>query len=194
MTRMRKNMILLSLMLVASVEGMAQAELVIPTSKRTVEQSWVGTYDRVRTKLSMMKDAWYLVILPAPLDGYYFGPDAMRLKVTEQIEDAGEVTKYGYQEMDDKEDFRAGDAYLVCPTTNITSILHITPGISTEVPAELEGKEIGAIPVDDPKNISGIEETSIRSKVSPVYDLQGRVVTKLQRGEMFIIDGKKVRF
>lgn len=173
--------------------AVAQTELVISASDKSVPTERVGEYDRVKTVRNMAKGSWYIILFPAVLDGYYFGPDAERYLVADYSKDAEGVINYKYTDMDDLDDFSAGQAYLVCPTISVASIVHITPGLKTQVPNSVAGKEILGEPVKTPTDVKDLEEERSETMNIQVFDLQGRSVKTLVDGEIYIINGKKVR-
>lgn len=77
---------------------------------------------------------WTLLNFPATVDGYYFGPDAPRYKVSRKTEQEDRYV-LTLAPMADDEDFLAGVDYLVAPTTDVDCITSVTAGVATSVAA-----------------------------------------------------------
>jgi len=88
-----------------------------------------GSHYRLTTALpyALPVGEYTFVQFPAKVDGFYFGHDAPRYKVT--LNDKGEVT--AYQDFSTTEDdFEAGQVYLIKSNEALTSVLSMTAGIA----------------------------------------------------------------
>lgn len=88
--------------------------------------------DRYDHDCHVAADQWTLLNFPAAVDGYYFGPDAPRYKVSGKTEVEGRYV-LSLAPMADDEDFLAGADYLVAPTGDVDRITSITAGLATPV-------------------------------------------------------------
>lgn len=88
--------------------------------------------DRYDHDCHVAADQWTLLNFPAAVDGYYFGVDAPRYKVSGKTEVEGRYV-LSLAPMADDEDFLAGADYLVAPTGDVDRITSITAGLATPV-------------------------------------------------------------
>ena len=110
--------------------------------------------DRYDYDCTVAADQWTLLHFPAAVDGYYFGADAPRYKVSGKTEVEG-CYVLSLAPMADGEDFLAGADYLVAPTSVVDRITSITAGISTPVVADAEPLLSSSIAVSVTTNAVG---------------------------------------
>lgn len=185
-----KKVLLLAAIASISLVASAQTVLTVDEGTKSVSGHETGLYDRVEEAWKLEKGNTYLIAMPAQLDGYYFGPDAARLKVV-SYEKSGDQYVVTTSEMDDLEDFLPNEAYLITPVIDVNKIVHVTPGIKTMAVATPKSKELLLVGQDNIK--AGIKSLfADESGSACVYDLQGRKVSVMKRGETYIVNGKKV--
>lgn len=185
-----KRFYILAFVVITALSGQAQNVLTVEDGTKTIEVVQAGQYDRVEDMWKMDKGTAYLISLPTKLDGYYFGPNAERMKVTSYEKQSDGTFVANTTAMADLDDFQAGSVYVITPDIDIDKIVHITPGIMTSVEATAEGKEL--LHEANVQAVTGIAALAADKKANVIYDLQGRKVSTLHKGETYIVDGKKL--
>lgn len=191
---MKKTFTFILALIFAIGAGAQSKTLTVKADDANISAEDAGDYDCVYDEWNLEKGTTYLLSLPAALDGYYFGPDAKRQKLT-NFTQKDDGTYVGTKEaMADLDDFEAGEVYLVTPDIDVDTITHITPGIKTPVAATAEGKEL--LHTEDynitPTDIKTAQDAPGESVAAVVYDLKGRKVSAVRQGETYIVNGKKL--
>lgn len=194
-SQMLKVVMLAAMLMVTTAEVKAQANVLnISESQLQVPQNADEKYDRIVMKRSIPADRWTAFVLPADLDGFYFGVEAERFIISSVSKgDVGDLVIKTLP-MTESEDFVSGVPYLVKPKVGAEELVFLTAGIQTVV-----NKEAGELYCMDAtgwkSEVSAIATTAINGKIDgKAYDLSGREVRvseMLEKGGFFIYNGKK---
>lgn len=150
-----------------------------------------SSYMRIVLDREIKADKWTLLVLPAALDGYYFGPDAERFEVVAYDFEASPAS-FAVLPMEDTDDFLPERAYLVKSEGDVDSIVCLSPGVPTEVARNKEVQllcmEFDDVAITD---ASGMTRVFGNDSGKRIYDLAGRAVKAASHG-VFIVNGKKI--
>jgi len=188
---MKKVFVLMALAII-TFHAHAQKVLTVKDDAKAVAQAEAGKYHLVKEEWKLEAGTAYMIMMPAMLDGYYFGQDALRMKVISYEKVGTDTYEAVTAEMDDLDDFAPNQVYLVVPKIAVDAINHITPGITTDAVATPAGKEL--MHTANVSTKTGISDIQLADKDAraAIYDLQGRKVTAVRKGETYIVGGKKV--
>lgn len=188
--------ILLSFLLVAGItNAQAQAKVLnISASETQLPADVDDQYDRIIMSRDIPTGRWTALVMPADLDGYYFGANCERYVITSiSHETSGELV-IKTSSMKELDDFKAGVPYLVKPNLGADKLTFITAGYPTTV-----NKEAGELYcmdatgwVSEPTAIDNIQTEGMTE--GKAYDLSGREISvkdMLVKGGIFIVNGKK---
>ena len=165
-------------------------ELHILSTEEKVPEGSNSSYERIVLDRKVEAGEYTLVVFPALLDGYYFGPGAERYKVTScDLTTTPVILRR--EKMADLDDFQPNQMYLVRSTGDLDQIISMSPGVSTKVPKS--GTTLICLTLDDfqdPTGINCIKSTDIND-AQTIYNISGRLSKSVKSG-IYIINSKKV--
>lgn len=188
--------ILLSFLLLAGITNAnAQAKVLnISASETHLPADVDDQYDRIIMNRDIPTGRWTALVMPADLDGYYFGIDTERYIIRSINREPGGELVIKTATMHELDDFMAGVPYLIKPKNGATELKFITAGIQTSV-----NKEAGELYcmdatgwVSEPTAIDNMQTEGMTE--GKAYDLSGREINvkdMLSKGGIFIYNGKK---
>lgn len=169
-------------------------ELHIANTDKSIPFDARSHYMRIVLEREIKADKWTLLVLPATLDGYYFGPDAARFEVVTSDFDASPVS-LAVVPLQDTDDFLPERVYLVKSEGDVDSIVFLSPGVPTEIvqnrEVELLCMEFDSVALSDASAIRGIRADRVKDNGKRIYDLAGRAVKAASHG-VFVVNGKKI--
>lgn len=163
-------------------------ELHIQATEDKLPAVTADSYMRVSLDRQVNADEWTLIVLPSVLDGYYFGPDAERYKVTACDLTASPI-QLKREKMADLDDFAADQMYLVKSVADMDKIVSLVPGAATKVPAS--DVTLMCLEIDEFADATGIGEVKSEELKAKSYDIAGRLAKSVKHG-IYIVNGKKI--
>lgn len=187
---MKRHLFFIILSAAVSI-GQANAQtLDIDNNTTRVTSDQTGRYDRVIVQRTLLAGHTYGIVFPSELDGYYFGPDAERRSIDIINENDFGQFELSAVNMKELDNFKPGQAYLITPVQDMDSIIHMTPGIKTKVPAAINPLYC----IDMTDKIIELDPEEIREHMNaPYYDILGRKFDALPASKgIYIHMGEKI--